>query len=158
VQGRDVLSIALARAGRRLPARVQRQGKVLFAQAVLYLRKHPRWHDSLDGACDEQPPYARLMTHIEGSTCRSGRKDRLLHLLPPALAFNLLFVAVALSPFYGGRVTFLTATGLEKLHNNKSPAAECRRGVLVRALVLGRCPALAGPILAIWEGQGRVYR
>ena len=45
---------------------------------------------------------------------------------------------------------------VEKLHNNKSPAAEMQAGLLRKALV-GRCPALAGPpgFYPIWMGPER---
>ncbi|HDZ53133.1 hypothetical protein LCGC14_0283480 [marine sediment metagenome] len=94
VQGRDV-SHALARAGRRLPARVQRQGKV-FAQAV-FMSRNPKVARQLDGATT-QAAYAEVMTHIEGIDVVERRKDRLLH-LAASVAFNLLFVTVAFITF-----------------------------------------------------------
>ena len=62
VQGRDV-SHALARAGRRLPARVRREGRV-FAQAA-FMARNPKMARRLEGAT-VQTAYDRVMEHLAG--------------------------------------------------------------------------------------------
>jgi len=88
VQGRDV-SHALARAGRRLPARVRREGKV-FA-------RNPKMARRLEGAT-VQTAYDRVMEHLAGIDVAERRKDRWLG-LAASVAFNLMCVAVAFIMF-----------------------------------------------------------
>ena len=92
VQGRDV-SHALARAGRRLPARVRREGRV-FAQAA-FMARNPKMARRLEGAT-VQTAYDRVMEHLAGIDVAERRKDRWLG-LAASVAFNLICVARFLS-------------------------------------------------------------
>lgn len=94
VQGRD-LDHALRRAGRRLPARIRKQGGTL-AQAAFFAR-NPKMARRLDGDAVQQA-YDQVMSHLEGIDPARDRIDRLLS-IAGTVAFNLLVVAVAFVVF-----------------------------------------------------------
>jgi len=144
---------------RRLPRGVQRQGKV-FAQAVL-IAQTPKVHDRLDGCDDAGPPYAEwVMTHIEGIDVVERRKEPVcLHLYRQSVAFNLLFVAVALyhlsmvAAVHSGRGQVEEAATITKARRRNAGGAFLRKAVWWGA---ARAFAVAPGILGHLEGQGAV--
>ncbi len=98
VKGRD-LGHALRRAGRRLPARVRKQGSAL-AQAE-FLSRNPKMARRMDGA-QVQSAYDEVVTHLHSIDAKDIRIGRALSIAGP-VAFNILFVAVAFITFLGWR-------------------------------------------------------